>query len=63
MKLLNETEHDKTVLVSNILNDTKAYIKIGEALGIEIDCDSYIFSDIEEFIKEKYNEMLEENNC
>lgn len=63
MKLFNEIEHDKTILVSNILNDTKAYIKIGEALGIEIDCDSYIFSDIEEFIKEKYNEMLEENNC
>lgn len=60
MQLFNETEHDKTILISNILNDTKAYIKIGEALNIDIDSDSIIFSDIEEFIVAKYLEMQEE---
>lgn len=63
MQLFNETEHDKTILVSNILNDTKAYTKIGEVLGIEPDNNSMIFHEIEEFIVEKYKEMLEENNC
>jgi len=48
------------VIVSNILNSTKAYIKIGEALNIDIDSDSIIFSDIEEFIVAKYLEMQEE---
>ena len=48
------------VIVSNILNSTKAYIKIGEALNIDIDSNSMIFSDIEEFIVAKYLEMQEE---
>ena len=47
--------------VSRILNDTKAYILIGEALGIEIDNDSQIFYDIEEHIVEKYQEMYDAN--
>ena len=47
--------------VSNVLNKTGAYTEIGKALGIEIDCDSQIFHDIEEFIVEKYEEMQEEN--
>ena len=51
---------ENIVKVSNILNDTKAYNKIGEALGIEIDCNSEIFREIEEFIVEKYNEMKED---
>jgi len=51
---------DLTEAVSHVLNDTKAYTKIGEVLGIEIDCDSEIFSEIEEFIVEKFHEMQEE---
>ena len=47
----------KIEIVSEILNDTKAYNKIGEALGIEIDNDSDIFREIEEFIVEKFKEM------
>ncbi len=48
----------KIEIVSEILNDTKAYNKIGEALGIEIDNDSDIFREIEEFIVEKFKEII-----
>jgi len=54
-------EIEDIVTVSNILNDTKAYIKIGLALGIDIDSNSEIFEDIETFIVEKFQEMQEEN--
>jgi len=47
--------------ISDILNETKAYIKIGKALKIEINPDSQIFYEIEEYILEKYKEMEEEN--
>jgi len=50
-------EIEDIVTVSNILNDTKAYIKIGLALGIDIDSNSEIFEDIETFIVEKFQEM------
>tara|TARA_R100000231_G_scaffold7380_1_gene10334 strand:- start:2890 stop:3129 length:240 start_codon:yes stop_codon:yes gene_type:complete len=46
--------------VSMILNDTKAYEKIAKALNIEqVDNDSEIFHDIEEFIVDKFREMKE----
>jgi len=48
---------DRIERVSIILNDTKAYDLIGKTLGIEIDCDSDIFRDIEEYIIEKFDEM------
>ena len=47
--------------ISNIINKTKAYIEIGRALKIEIDPDSQIFHEIEEYIYKKYEEMAEEN--
>ena len=43
--------------VSDILNDSKIYHKIGRALGIEIELDSEIFREIEEYIIEQYEEM------
>ena len=43
--------------VSNILNDSKVYDKIAEALGIEIDADSEIFREIEEYIIGQFYEM------
>ena len=48
---------DEQIRVSNILNESKVWIKIERALGIEIDTDSGIFSEIEEFIVEKFEEM------
>ena len=59
--MANEVEHDDVIKVSNVLNDTKAWLKIEKALGIEIDSNSMIFQEIEEFIVEKFNEMKEEN--
>ena len=48
---------DRIEIVSNILNDTKVYDKISEALGIDNDNDSEIFREIEEYIVEQYDEM------
>ena len=53
---------DLTIKISNILNETKAYTRIGRALEIEINSDSEIFHEIEEFILEKYQEMEEKEN-
>ena len=53
-----------TEKVSFVLNGErfgyKPYILIGEKLGIEINPDSEIFHEIEEFIVEKYEQMEEE---
>lgn len=58
---MRHLEHqDLTEAVSHVLNDTKAYTKIGEVLGIEPDNNSMIFHEIEEFIVEKFHEMQEE---
>ena len=59
-----EEEHDHSEIenVSTVLNDTGAYNKIGEVLGIEIDNDSMIFNEIEEFIVTKFKEMRDEGN-
>lgn len=54
-------DYTNTEKISNILNKTKAYIEIGRALKIEIDPDSQIFHEIEEYIYKKYEEMAEEN--
>lgn len=48
---------DRVEIVSNILNDSKVYDKIADALGIKADNDSDIFRDIEEYIVEQYDEM------
>ena len=55
-----DVDLDDMIKVSDILGET-AYNKIGEVLGIEIDNDSQIFHDIEEFIVEKYQEMRDNN--
>ena len=48
---------DRIEIVSMVLNDTKAYDLIGKALGIELNNDSDIFREIEEYIVEQYDEM------
>lgn len=62
-------DHKYIEAVSNVLNKpdvhnpggTGAYDKIGEVLGIEVDSNSMIFHEIEEFIVNKYKEMRDEN--
>ena len=48
---------DRIEIISNILNDSKVYDKIADALGIDNDNDSEIFREIEEYIVEQYDEM------
>lgn len=52
---------EKILTLSNILNNTKIWDKIAEALDIEMDCNSMVFHEIEEFIIDKLDEMIEDN--
>lgn len=55
-------ERENQILkISNILNNTKVWDKISEALDIEMDSNSMIFYEIEEFILDKLDEMTEDN--
>ncbi len=56
-------ERDNKILaISNILNDCKVWQKIEDSLSIDMDSNSMIFHDIEEFIMDKLEEMQEDNN-
>ena len=55
-------ERENQILtISNILNNTKVWDKISEALDIEMDSNNMIFHEIEEFILDKLDEMTEDN--
>jgi hypothetical protein len=55
-------EREEQILtLSNILNNTKVWDKVSEALDIEMDCNSMVFHEIEEFIVDKLHEMIEDN--
>lgn len=55
-------ERDEQILtISNILNNTKVWDKVSEALDIQMDCNSMVFHEIEEFIVDKLHEMIEDN--
>lgn len=52
---------EKILTLSNILNNTKIWDKIADALDIELDSNSMVFHEIEEFIVDKLDEMIEDN--
>lgn len=52
---------EKILTLSNILNNTKVWDKISKGLDIELDSNSMIFHEIEEFIVDKLDEMIEDN--
>ena len=52
---------EKILTLSNILNNTKIWDKISKGLDIEMDSNSMIFHEIEEFIVDKLDEMIEDN--
>ena len=52
---------EKILTLSNILNNTKVWDKVAEALNIEMDSNSMVFHEIEEFIVDKLDEMIEDN--
>ena len=50
------------LVVAELLSDNKIFDKFSELVGIELDYDSQIFHEIEEFIVDKLMEIHEENN-
>ena len=52
---------EKILTLSNILNNTKVWDKISKGLDVELDSNSMIFHEIEEFIVDKLDEMIEDN--
>jgi hypothetical protein len=53
-------EDHKIITISRILNDAKVFDRYANAIGIELDNDSPIFQEIEEFIVKKIDEVVAE---
>ena len=51
------TRDEKIIAVSNVLNNTKVFHKIAEAIGTSIDTNDQFFWDIEESIVDNFNRM------
>ena len=51
----------KVFTISRLLNDAEIFDKYAKDIGIELDNDSEIFQEIEEFIVKKIDEMVAEN--
>lgn len=63
MKHLTEQGKETAQLIlSDLLNDAKIFDSFAEATGFQIDNNSMIFHEIEEFIVDKFQEMQEEIN-
>ena len=54
-------EDHKIITISRLLNDAKVFDRYANAIGIELDNDSEIFQEIEEFIVKKIDEMVKED--
>ena len=54
-------EDHKIITISRLLNDAKVFDRYANAIGIELDNDSEIFQEIEEFIVKKIDEMVAED--
>ena len=50
------------LILSELLNDARIFDRLAEATELEIDNNSMIFHEIEEFIIDKFDEMQEEIN-
>ena len=50
------------LVVAELLSDNKIFDKLSDLVGIELEYDSQIFHEIEEFIVDKLMEIHEENN-
>lgn len=60
MKDLTQEQEQNILIISDLLNSSKFWVKLEQKLGIELDSNSMIFSEIEEFILDKLEEMQEE---
>jgi|21_taG_2_1085346.scaffolds.fasta_scaffold70588_1 hypothetical protein len=59
MEFLTDEQSEQILIISDVLNTSNVWTKIERRLDIELDCDSDIFSEIEEFILNKLEEMQE----
>ena len=50
------------LILSELLNDARIFDRLAESMELELDYNSEIFHEIEEFIIDKFDEMQEENN-
>ena len=60
--LTEDGRNTATLILSDLLNDAKIFDRFAEATGFQVDNNSMIFHDIEEFIVDKFEEMQEEIN-
>ena len=58
------TQDKKTaqLILGELLNDARIFDRLAEAMELELDYDSQIFHEIEEFIIDKFDEMQKEIN-
>tara|TARA_R100000734_G_C3312706_1_gene103803 strand:+ start:1624 stop:1818 length:195 start_codon:yes stop_codon:yes gene_type:complete len=59
---LTDEQQEQIYLISDILNESGVWTKIERALGIELDTNSDMYSEVEHFILEKIEETLNEEN-
>tara|TARA_R110001606_G_scaffold134921_1_gene271683 strand:- start:579 stop:860 length:282 start_codon:yes stop_codon:yes gene_type:complete len=57
MTKINKYKISRVTSLSIVLNNNKIYNLISKVIGIELDYDSPIFREIEEYIVEKFEEM------
>ena len=50
------------LILSELLNDARIFDRLAKSMELELDYNSEIFHEIEEFIIDKLDEMQEENN-
>ena len=60
MDFLTDEQQEQILIISDVLNTSEVWTKLERRLGIELDSNSMIFSEIEEFILNKLEEMQEE---
>ena len=60
--IIKDNKFKMQLALSELLNDNKIFDKFADLVGIELDHNSEIFHEIEEFIVDKLMEMHEENN-
>jgi len=62
MSFLTDEQQEQILIISDVLNTSRVWTKLERRLDIELDSNSDIFSEIEEFILNKLEEMQEESS-
>jgi len=59
---LTDEQQEQIYLISDILNESEVWAKIEKALDIELDSNSDMYSEVEEFILYKITEYIVEKS-